>query len=73
MKCFEFLQEANGDISSTRIFTFIIVCCTMTDYMHAIFTVGSWHPDVQTVGLLLGAIGAKVVQKFGEQKSGEQK
>ncbi|GEM_PF-2645658 len=67
----EFLSENNGNLSSTRLFMFLIVLSIIIDYQHAIWTVGTWHPDWQTIGLALGALGFKVWQK-GNEVAGEQ-
>ena len=55
--------EDNGNTSSMRIMTAMTMGCTGIDWMHAIFTVGVWSPEVQTIGLVLGVLGGKVAQK----------
>ncbi len=65
-KLLEFLSESNGSLSSTRLFMFLIVVSIIVDYQHAIWTVGIWHPDWQTIGLALGTLGFKVWQKGSE-------
>jgi hypothetical protein len=67
MKIFEFLKEANGQLSSSRLFAFLCVFSAIVDWQHAVWTVGIWHPDYATIGLIIGAIAGKVAQKFGEQ------
>lgn len=67
-KIFSFLQEDNGGISSMRVFSFVTVFCMAIDWMHAVFTVGKWSPDIALIGLVLGTITAKVAQKPFEQK-----
>ena len=68
MKFLEFLQEDNGGVSSMRVFSFVTIVCMAIDWMHAIFTVGRWSPDIALIGLVLGTITAKVAQKPFEQK-----
>lgn len=67
-KILSFLQEDNGGISSMRVFSFVTIICMATDWMHAVFTSGKWSPDIALIGLVLGTITAKVVQKPFEQK-----
>ena len=67
-KIFEFLQEDNGGISSIRIFSFVSIACMAIDWMHAVFTIGKWSPDIALIGLVLGTITAKIAQKPFEQK-----
>lgn len=66
-----FLQENNGGVSSVRVFSFVTIVCMATDWMHAVFTSGKWSPDIALIGLVLGTITAKVVQKPLEQKENE--
>lgn len=65
---FSFLQEDNGGISSMRLFSFVTILCMAIDWMHAVFTVGKWSPDIALIGLVLGTITAKVAQKPFESK-----
>ena len=67
---FSFLQEDNGGISSMRLFSFVTILCMATDWMHAVFTIGKWSPDIALIGLVLGTITAKVAQKPFESKGG---
>jgi len=64
----QFLQEDNGRFSSSRLFSLVVVFGTMIDWMHAVFTVGIWTPQWQTISMVLGVLGFKVVQKFAEKK-----
>ena len=68
-KLFEFLQEANGDYSSMRVFTFVSIACMAVDWMYATFHGGRYSPDPSLVALILGPITAKVVQKKFEEKT----
>lgn len=65
---FGFMKEGNGELSSVRLYSFVTILCMTTDWMHAIFTVGKWQPDIALIGLVLGTITAKVAQKPFEQK-----
>ncbi len=70
MRIAEFLQEDNGLFSASRAFAAAIVAAAIVDWMHWTFTQTSpWAPTPQTIGLIIGALGAKVVQKFGETKA----
>lgn len=70
-KLLQFLQEHNGDFSSKRLFAFSIVVSTIIDYQHAIWTIGSWHPDLGVIGLTLGSIGAVAAGKLAESKESD--
>lgn len=67
-KMLHFLQEDNGGLSSMRLFAFVTIACMATDWLHAVFTVGRWTPDVALIGLVLGTMTAKVAQKPFESK-----
>ena len=70
MKVLEFLQENNGQFSSSRLFALLVTIGTIVDWMHAVFTGdGVWKPEWQTIAMVLGVLGFKVAQKFKEQKS----
>lgn len=63
-----FIKENSGQLSSIRLFSMVSVFCMATDWMHAVFTVGKWSPDIELIALVLGTITAKVVQKPFEGK-----
>ncbi|MDN3515348.1 MAG: hypothetical protein NG747_13250 [Candidatus Brocadia sp.] len=65
----EFFQEDNGGFSAVRLYSFISVACMAIDWMHAVFTVGSWKPDISLIALVLGPLTAKVTQKRFEEKN----
>lgn len=66
MKILEFLQERDGSFSSARLFMLLIVIGVMIDWMHAVFTTGVWKPEWQTIFMVLGSLGFKVLQKNQE-------
>lgn len=66
MKLLEFLQEKDGSYSSTRLFMLLVCLATIVDWMNAVFTVGVWSPEYQTIAFVLGAMGFKVFQKDKE-------
>ncbi|MCK5823563.1 MAG: hypothetical protein KAG95_06140 [Bacteroidales bacterium] len=70
MKILEFFKESNGNYSSARLFAFLVTITTIIDWLHAVFTTsdGIWRPQWQTIGMVLGVLGFKVVQKFKENK-----
>jgi hypothetical protein len=70
-KILEFLQEQNGQFSSARLLAFLITISIVVDYMHAVFTIGGWHPDLNLILILLVVVTGKTIQKFGEVKSNE--
>ena len=68
MKVLEFLQEKNGQFSSSRLFALLVTIGTIVDWMHAVFTGdGVWKPEWQTIAMVLGVLGFKVAQKYKEQ------
>lgn len=70
MKLLQFLQESNGQLSSTRLFTLLIVLGTIIDWMHCIFALKQvWTPSVQELSLIFATMGLKVGQKIIEEKS----
>ena len=71
MKILEFLQESNGQFSSSRLFAFLVTIATIVDWMHAVFSTsdGVWRPEWQTIAMVLGVLGFKVAQKFTEENS----
>jgi hypothetical protein len=68
----QFLKEDNGNLSSSRLFAFLVSISAIIDWQHAVWTVGRWTPDWQTVGVILGVVGVKTVQKFAEAKTNGQ-
>ena len=68
MRILEFLQESNGQFSSSRLFALLVTVATIVDWMHAVFTDGVWRPEWQTISMVLGVLGFKVAQKYKEQK-----
>ncbi len=68
MKILEFLQDNDGRFSSTRLFMLLVALGGMVDWMNAVFTTsdGIWQPEYQTIGLILGVLGFKIVQKRNE-------
>ena len=71
-KFLEFLEESNGQFSSARLLSFLVTIAIIVDYMHAIFTVGKWQPDINLILILLVVVTGKTIQKFGEDKPGNE-
>lgn len=67
-KIFQFLEEDNGNFSSTRLFALLLVISAIIDYQHSIWVLGIWKPTIEVVGLIISAIGIKVLQKGKEEK-----
>lgn len=63
----QILKENNGQYSSTRLFTMLILISALVDWQKAVWTVGIWHPDIVVIGLVCGVLGLKVVQKKFEK------
>jgi len=58
----QFLKDGEGHYSSTRLFMLLVCISSIVDWMHAVFTVGVWSPEYQTIALIVGTLGLKVVQ-----------
>jgi hypothetical protein len=68
MNITQFLKEDNGNYSSARLFAFLVVLAFCADYANHIWRFVQFDPSLTIVGVVLGAIGMKVAQKFGEQE-----
>jgi len=66
MKILEILKDNQDKFSSARLFMLLVCITTITDWQHAIWTVGTWTPEWQTIGMVLGVLGFKVMQKKAE-------
>ena len=69
MNILQFLQDQDGRLSSARLLNFLIAVALIVDWMHAVFTVGQWHPDLNLVLILLTTVTGKTVQSFAEGAS----
>jgi hypothetical protein len=68
-RIFEFVKDDKGQFSSARILAFSIVAPAIFEWQRTIwFGGGIWHPSYETVGLIAGVLGIKVLQKGSETK-----
>ena len=67
MKILEFLKDKSGQFSSARLFMLLVSISTIIDWQHAVWTVGKWSPEWQTIGMVLGVLGFKIAQKVQEK------
>ena len=67
MKITQFLQEANGDFSSKRLFAFLMVLTFIVDWQHCIWTGVSFNPTWEVIGSVLGVTGYVTFGKKYEQ------
>ena len=72
MNILQFLQDNDGRLSSARLLNFLIAIALIVDWMHAVFTVGVWHPDLNLVLILLTTVTGKTVQSFAERAGQQQ-
>ena len=64
----EMLKESNGNMSSIRVIAFMIASAVVSVWSYTSIRSGVIQPmDLSTVTLVLGSLGAKVGQKFGEK------
>ena len=68
MKLQQFLQEDNGNYSSARLFALMISLAFVADYANHIYKFVDFDPSWTIVGVVLGALGIKMAQKFAENK-----
>lgn len=60
-----------GNLSSTRVFTAVIIAVVLFNWTYATVRSGSWQPlDLDATLTLAGALAAKVCQKFAESGGG---
>jgi hypothetical protein len=67
-KFLELFSGANGQLSSVRAQTWLVILCFCTDWAMHIIRGQEFNPNINVVGLVLGVLGLKVVQRFGEEK-----
>jgi hypothetical protein len=68
MKILEFLQESNGQLSSSRLFALIVTLCFCADWVVHIINQQMYDPTLTIVGIVIGINGLKVAQKPFEEK-----
>ncbi|TRU48254.1 MAG: hypothetical protein EWV49_13590 [Microcystis aeruginosa Ma_QC_Ch_20071001_S25] len=64
----QFFQENNGQFSSVRAQTWLVILCFCADWIVHIVRDQAFVPDISIVGVVLGVLGLKVTQKFAEDK-----
>jgi hypothetical protein len=64
----QLLKESNGQYSSIRGQTWLIILCFCGDWITHIVRGEPFAPDLSIVGIVVGVLGAKVGQKFAENK-----
>lgn len=64
----QFFQENNGQFSSVRAQTWLVILCFCADWIVYIVRYQAFVPDISIVGIVLGVLGLKVTQKFAEDK-----
>jgi hypothetical protein len=67
MKFLTFFEDNSGGFSSARLFAFIITITFCIDYWAHIYRDQPFDPSWTIVGVVLGSIGLKVAQRFGEK------
>lgn len=63
----EFLEEDNGKLSSSRLFSFMIIMSFIFNWVHDIIVIGNFKPDYLIIGLIFGLLGVKILNKKVEQ------
>jgi positive regulator of sigma E activity len=66
-KLTEILEESNGKLSSSRLFSFIIVFAFVFNWMQAIFLIEKFTPDISVVGLVFGVLGIRMFNRKVEK------
>jgi hypothetical protein len=67
MKIMEFLQESNGQFSATRLGFLLYIIGTVAQLGFCAYRGVPFAPTDNAVWMLMGLMGGKVVQKFGEK------
>lgn len=61
--------DASGNLSSTRVFTAVIIAVVLFNWTYATVRSGVWQPlDLDSALALAGALAAKVCQRFAENR-----
>lgn len=71
MKISEFLKEANGQFSMTRLFVAGVSIVFVADWVYTLISQGRFSPSWELVAMMLGIHGFKVAQKVVEEKPKE--
>lgn len=57
------LADGDGDPSSMRLLTVIVVCTVLSTWAYSVVRAGTWIPlDLETVAALASALGGKALQ-----------
>ena len=67
-KLLELIQEDNGNLSSTRAQAWLAIICFCGDYIAHIYRGVQFSPEWTIVGIVLGILGLKIIQKPMEEK-----
>jgi hypothetical protein len=59
----------DGQYLCVRVQVWLVILCFCGDWIWHIVRDKTYAPDISIVGIVLGVLGAKVVQKFGEESS----
>ena len=65
-KFLQFFEENNGRLSSTRLFSFLIVLSFVFEYVSNIYYRTIFAPSNEMIIIVLGVLGIKVTQKHIE-------
>jgi hypothetical protein len=66
-------EETNGEPSSIRVMSFSVIATFLYDWIHTILANKPFTPDWAIVGIVIGILGVKSVQKFAEIKGDSNK
>jgi hypothetical protein len=69
IKISEFFTENNGRLSSTRLLMITVLMLLVFDWLHAIYTIGSYVISWEKVALISAVFGLKGAQKMFEGNS----
>lgn len=68
-KISQFLTGRDGEFSSIRAQTWLVILCFCGDWISHIIRNQPFTPDISVVGIILGILSAKVTQKYVEDNS----
>ena len=66
-------EETNGEPSSVRVMSFAVIITFLFDWIHTILAGKQFTPDWSIVGIVVGVLGVKSIQKFAEIKGDSNK
>jgi hypothetical protein len=68
MKFLEIFKDNEGKFSSSRLFKLLVAVSATIDWQHAVWTTGTWKPEMEVLVFTAAVLGITIYQKRIEQK-----